>query len=418
MKGATRLSLFLARRLTLSSGNTHKSPAVKVAIAAVALSVAVMLVAVGVVMGFKREITEKVSAFNSDITLTLLQQTEGDYEYLVTLTPTLSSILDSLDFVSDYSVQTVSPMVLKTDDEFKGVYIKSLTDRRLAKFLAESLEAGAIPDYSHEKSTGKILISRKTADKLNLAKGSRIDAYFITDKIRVRRLEVAGIYNSHFDAYDDVYVYASPALVAEVSGISTRQGTTISVSTNDPANLDYNTQLLHQKLMDALMEGRLYYPYKVENVHTSGANFFHWLSLLDMNVAVVLVLMTMVACVTLVSGMLIMMADKKRFIALMRALGADTSLLRKVFIKLALRVALTGMIIGDIAGVGIIYLQQATHILPLDPDSYYIDFVPAEMSWLAFVALNIAILFISWLILILPARFAGKMAPAHILNRE
>lgn len=412
----SRLSLYLARRLSLSSGGRKSSPGVGVATAAVALSVAVMMAAVAIVMGFKQQITEKVTGFNSDITVSVMRA-EGD-DYLTTLTPSLREVLDSMPFITDYSLQVAAPAVMKTPDDFKGVYIKSLAGRRLTDFLASSVDEGKMPDYSSEKGDSLILISRIAADRLGLKAGDRVDMYFITDNIRVRRLTVEGIYNSHFDAYDDVYVYSSPGLTREISGLSPTQGTTLSVSTADFGNIEEDTHTLSSALLEAVMDGRLYKPYKVENARTSGANFFHWLDLLDMNVAVVLVLMTLVACVTLVSGMLIIIADKQRFIALMKSLGAGNALLRKVFVYLALRVALVGLLIGDAIGLTILYIQKYTHFIPLDPDSYYIDFVPVYISWPAVAILNIAVLLIAWIVLILPARFVGRTSPARSLVRN
>ena len=137
-----------------------------------------------------------------------------------------------------------------------------------------------------------------------------------------------------------------------------------------------------------------------------------------MALAVVLILMTFVACITLVSGMLIIILDKKRFIGLMKSLGAPTSKVRQVFMLLAVRIALTGLIIGNAAMLGLLYAQKATHFIPLDPESYYIDFVPVVISWPAVAALNAGVLLVVYLVLILPSRFVSKISPAETMRYE
>lgn len=410
-------SLFFARRLTLSADGHRSTPAVKVATSAVALSIAVMLAAAAIVSGFKKEITAKVRGFNSDITLTV-QPSEQQPDYLLTLTPTLRSILDSLPYVTDYALNTAAPAVIKTDQDFKGVYLKSLAGSNFRSFIASSLEEGKVPDYEAPGSDSLILISRIAANQLNLKTDDSTDLYFFTESIKARRLKIAGIFNSHFDTYDDVYVYGAPKLLNEVGNLSPNQGTSLSISTNDFANIGMLSDHLQLQLFNGIADGRLYKSYKVENARSSGANFFNWLDLLDMNVIVILVLMTLVGCVTLVSGMLIMIADKKRFIALLKALGAPRRLLSRIFVLLALRVALTGMVIGNVLILAFLFLQQRYHFIPLDPDSYYIDFVPVDITWTAVLLINAAVLLIAWIVLILPSRFVGSISPAAVLAEE
>lgn len=410
-------SLYLARRLSLSSSGRSSSPGVKVAVAAVALSVAVMLAAVAIVFGFKREIRDKVVGFNSHITLYVSPLNEGD-DNLSTLTPSLSQILDSQNFISEYSLQTSMPAILKTQDNFKGIYLRSAEGRTVSDFLSSSLEEGSVPDFSDEKNEKKILISRIAANQLGLKTGDKINTYFFTDKINVRQLEVAGVFNSHFDSYDDILVYGSLSLAQKLAGLQDNQGTSISITTKNFNNVDAYTQSLQSILTKALADGTLYRFYRVENAESQGAGYFRWLSLLDMNVVVVLVLMTFVACITLISGMLIIILDKKSFIGLIRSLGTPVSKVRKIFVYLALKIAFIGMILGNCVTLVALWLQKTYHIIPLDPESYYIDFVPVELSWPAFIILNSAVIVIVYAVLILPSWFVAKISPAETMRYE
>lgn len=411
--------LFLARRLSLSSGGHKSSPAIKVAITAVALSIAVMLAAISIVLGFKREIREKVVGFNSHITLYSVAQSEGD-DNLVSLTPSLVKLLDEEDYITDYSLEASIPAILKTPDNFKGVYLRSLSGKQINDFLTKNLEEGDLPDSRQpaDSTSLQVVISRIAARQLNLKPGDKIDTYFISDDVRVRKLEFTGIFNSHFDSYDDIYLYGSLGLIQELGGIGNHQGTTIQVQTNDFNNLEENTLRLQNRLMEALADGTVYKFYRADNALQQGAGYFRWLSLLDTNVIVILVLMTFVACITLISGMLIIILDKKRFIGLIRSLGARRSKVRSVFIYMALKVAITGMITGNGLMLLLLYFQNRFHLIPLNPEAYYIDFVPVEFNWPLFGILNLGVAFIIYLSLILPSWFASGISPAETMRYE
>ncbi|MDE5789776.1 MAG: ABC transporter permease [Muribaculaceae bacterium] len=411
--------LFLARRLSLSSGGRKSSPAIKVAITAVALSIGVMLAAISIVLGFKREIREKVVGFNSHITLYSIPQSEGD-DNLVSLTPSLVKLLDEEDYVTDYSLEASIPAILKTPDNFKGAYLRSLSGKQINDFLTRNLEEGSLPDQKLPADSTKmqVVISRIAARQLNLKPGDRIDTYFISDDVRVRKLEVTGIFNSHFDSYDDIYLYGSLGLIQELGGIEDHQGTTIQVQTDDFNRLAENTVRLQNRMMEALADGTVYKFYRADNALQQGAGYFRWLSLLDTNVIVVLVLMTFVACITLISGMLIIILDKKRFIGLIRSLGARRSKVRSVFVYMALRIAITGMFIGNGLMLIFLFCQDRFHLLPLNPEAYYIDFVPVEFNWPLFGLLNAGVALIIYLSLILPSWFASGISPAETMRYE
>lgn len=410
-------SLFLARRLSLSSGGRRNSPAIAVSVTAVALSAAVMLAAVAIVTGFKREIREKVVGFNSHITLYNMPQSQDDNN-LVTLTPSLRHLLDSVPYVTDYSLEASIPAIFKTDSDFKGVYLRSLNGRTTADFIRSNLEEGRVPDYTRNEDDRRIVISRIAADQLGLKTGDRIDTYFIADDVRVRRLEVAGIFNSHFDSYDQVMVYGPLRLIQQVAQIPATQGTSLQIHTDDFGRLDENTADLHNRLIQAVADGTLFRYYRVDNALNQGAGYFSWLSLLDMNVTVILALMTVVAVATLISGMLILILDKKRFIGVTRAMGASTAGVRRVFVYLAIRVALTGMAIGNAVMLLLLYCQNRWHFLHLDPEAYYIDFVPVQIDWTWVLALNAVCLVVIWLSLIVPSRFVARIPPAEALETD
>ena len=402
--------------MSLASNGGKNSPAIKVAVAAVALSVAVMLAAVAIVLGFKKEIHDKAVGFNSHITLYAASQ--GEEGNTLTLTPTLANMMSDLPFVKEFNIQSVIPAILKTSTDFKGVYLKGLVGDQGRQFMQSNLIEGSVPDYSKEENRLKVLISEKAARELGLKTGDNIDTYFISDDVRVRRLKVAGVYNSHFEAYDDILVFGDIATVQQLGLLQPNQGTALLINVDDFDQVEQHSAEIQNKLTQALADGILYRQYIVENVQTQSVGLFRWLSLLDMNVAVVLALMTVVACITLISGMLIIILDKKRFIGLMKALGAPSAAIRRIFIYLAIKIAAIGLAIGNILMLALLFIQKHTHFIPLDPDSYYIDFVPVEISWISVAVLNLGVLIVIYVALVLPSRSVAKVSPAETMRYE
>lgn len=408
-------ALYLGRRLALGSQGRKASPGVKVATAAIALSVAVMIASIAIVLGFKREITDKVLGFTSHIVMTV---GAGEEDKIITLTPTLKKMLDSQECISEYALQISIPTILKTPNDFKGVFLKTLEDKATRDFLRSNLISGTIPDYSQDSTRLDVVLSRMAASQLGLGQDDKVDCYFINDDVKVRRIRVAGIYDSHFDAYDDLMVYGSRGLAESFTGFKPNQGTSILITIKDFDRLDEESVAMQHRFNDAYNEGLIFKKYYFENAHIQGASYFHWLAMLDTNVIVVLTLMMIVGCVTLISGMLTIILDKKRFIGLIKSLGAPNSKVRHIFIYLALRVAIVGMLIGNAFIITLLLLQDKMHILKLDASSYYIDFVPVELNWSAFAILNIGVILVVYLTLIFPSRIISKISPSETMRSE
>ena len=182
-------------------------------------------------LGFKGKSAIRLSASTPHISIYAVPAGETDTN-LLTLTPTLSGILDDMEFVTDYSLEASIPAILKTKTDFKECTCAASAES-IRKFLSENLEEGTIPDYTDEKEIQKAVTSRIAANQLRLKTGDRIDTYFISDDVRVRRLEIAGIFNSHFDTYDGIYIYGALPLIQQLGGIGEKQGTSLMIHTDD-----------------------------------------------------------------------------------------------------------------------------------------------------------------------------------------
>ncbi len=411
MKG---LPLYLAIKLSPGS-NGRLSPAVIAAIAAVALSVATMLAAIAISFGFKKEIRSKVIGFNSHLTVSLNQNVVQDDD-VVHVTPALINLISNESYVEAIGAELTIPSVLKTKDDFKGIYIKGVNGGVDTTFLRKSLIAGSLPDFDSHKKNDEILISRLAANKLGLRPGDKINSYFFLDQLKARKLTVKGIFDSHFESYDDVYAYTPLPNMADVAGVGDRSATAVKVRTYDFDKIETDAERLQSALDKGVRDGIISQALSIETVMRQGAGFFGWLQLLDMNVIVILVLMSIVATITLISAMLIVILDRRPAIGLLKALGASSRTIRQAFLLLSLRVAIPGMIIGNALMIPLIWIQSKYHLIPLDPETYYLDFVPVENVWLVYPILNAAVLIIAAFTLVLPSAAVAKIAPTQTMR--
>ncbi|MCM1318829.1 MAG: FtsX-like permease family protein [Muribaculaceae bacterium] len=402
---------YIAQKLSLSSSGKKSSPAIKVAIISTALSMAIMLLAVSVVGGFRREIRNKVTGFDAHISLYPTLQYDTDSP-IISYTPELQKFLHSKPYIKRADLLITTPVMLKTNKSFKGLYMRGVEKDYDFTFLRKNLVEGSTP-------VGKadVIISKNSADKIGAHAGDSVNLY-MSDDLKARKVRVAGIFNTHFDSYDRYFAYGTAPLVRELTKLDTLQGATVEITTD---NLDrvpeYNAMLIDD-LNKAIIDGTVNQSIRSMTVQQKGAHYFAWLDLLDINVWVILSLMTAVALFTLISGMLILILEKIRFIGVMRALGTTRRQLRNIFVLLAVRVAFIGMLIGGILAIAIIVLQHYTHFIPLNAEAYYIDFVPVSLDWLPLVCVPIAFIIITWIALILPSQLAGRIRPTRTLRFE
>ena len=418
------LSIFIGRRLSFNPGSGRPTPpGVAVGVAGIALALIVMMVSIAVVTGFKHEIREKVTGFESEITIYAHDMQTGEYESSgFQLTPSLRSVIAQSageDARVTYSVR--QPGILKTDSTFTGVVIKGVSPDFDWTFVREALVSGEIPDYANcdDELTNTIIISSDMARKLGAVEGDRIYAHFFRNNtIASRRLTVKAVYDTRFSDYDGLYAFTPALLLQQLAGVDSTTVGAVEINGIQGRDVEEVTDRLRAATMQLSINdtpGRIY---EVSNVRQAGAMYFNWLELLDTNVAVILILMTLVSGFTLISSLFILILDRINTIGLLKAMGADNSLVRAIFIVMAERLVVRGLVIGNIIGLGLLFVQHKWHLIPLDPEAYYLAFVPVEINWWYIVALNVGVAVVSCLMLILPSQMISTLSPARSIRYE
>ena len=391
-----------------------------IAVIGVALAVMIMELTLCIVSGFKSEIRNKIIGFDAQITIgSPYNYATGEQEEYVSKTMSLDSILKDVGIYNSTSLSISLPAMLKTDDNFAGQIFISHDRTHNADFEKNNIIDGKYPDYDSLPNENAIVISKAVAKDLKLSVNDKCYVYFFADSaLKSRRVEVAGIYESNLTEYDKVIAYSSMPFLQKVMGIDSISGSHLEVSGFRVDEISDQAGLIQNNLTDCLQKGILDKLYPVSTVLQSGAIYFNWLALLDTNVIVIFILMMAVAIFTLVSSLFLIVLDRIPTIGVLKSLGADNSFVTYVFLNLGFRLAIKGLIIGNILGIGLCLLQQFTGLVSLDPEMYYLTKVPVKIEILPLILLNIGVMLISLMILYLPARSASKIDPTKSMRYE
>lgn len=413
------LPLFLARKIYGSDDKNQKvsKPAIRIATLGVAIGLAVMIITVGVVYGFKHSIRDKAIGFGSHIQVENFMSMQSGDPYPICMDDSLINVLKNINGINHVGRYTLTQGILKTDSDFLGIVFKGIGEEYDTQFLAQNIVEGEMPKFSAKKSSNKILVSKTIADKLHLKTGDRLFAYFVcTDDVRVRRFTVSGIYETNMSHFDQVICIADLYTTNKLNGWEPNQCSGAEIEVSDFTQLDQVAQEMVEKVNRTTDHNGE--TLSTQTIFEAYPQIFTWLDLLDINVWIILALMTCVAGFTMISGLLIIILERTQMIGILKALGARNSTVRHTFLWFATFIITRGLLLGNIIGIGLLLLQKYTGVVTLDPKTYYVSEVPVEINIPFFLAINAATLAISVMVLVAPSYLVAHIQPSKSMRYE
>ncbi|MDD6780780.1 MAG: ABC transporter permease [Prevotellaceae bacterium] len=411
--------LFIARRIYSDKGDRRKvsRPAIHIATVGVAIGLAVMILTVSVVLGFKHTIRDKVIGFGSHIQVCNFLAMQTTDSYPICIDDSTLNALRHIDGISHAERYATAQGILKTETDFLGIAFKGVAEEYNWDFIRQNLVSGEIPKFSDKSASNKLLVSTNTASTLHLKVGDRIYGYFVSDTgVRTRRFTVSGIYETNMSQFDNSLCFTDLYTTRKVNGWEEGQCSGAELRVSDFSRLETTATGVVKKVNrktdrygDVMISQTIYEAYP---------QIFSWLSLLDINVWIILVLMICVAGFTMISGLLIIILERTQMIGTLKALGAKNSSIRHTFLWFAVFVIGRGVVFGNLAAIALIVLQKTTGIVSLDPATYYVSEAPMEVNIPAFVVLNVVTVAVSILILIAPSYLISHIHPAKSMRYE
>jgi lipoprotein-releasing system permease protein len=413
------LPLFIARRIYSDQGDRRKvsRPAIRIATIGVAIGLAVMIITVSVVLGFKHTIRDKVVGFGSHIQVMNLLSVASVDSYPICIDDSTMQAMDSIEGISHVQRYSMARGILKTDEDFLGVAFKGVGPEYKMDYLRQHLVEGKIPVFSDSSSTNRIVISRLMANKLKLKAGDRIYTYFIdAGDVRTRRFTIEGIYETNMTRFDELICYTDLYTACKLNGWFEGQCSGAELLVDDFDHLDDTYMRVIDKVNRT--QDRYHSTFSSQTIYDAYPQIFNWLELLDINVWIILGLMICLAGITMISGLLIIILERTSMIGILKALGTRNRTVRSTFLWFSAFIISRGLLIGDVLGIGVVLLQQYTGIVTLDPQTYYVSEAPMELNIPLVVILNFATLFISISVLIIPSFFISHIQPAKSMRYE
>jgi len=416
------LYTYIAQKLwqTKLQKKSIAAPVVKIAEGSIVLGIAVMILTVSIVTGFKNEIKSKAIGFSGDVVINAYTNNNSfEQEPLSMQVPFLKDLRGNKEIKHIQPFATKNA-IIETKDENQGIIIKGVDNNYDWTFIKQYLLEGVVPVYTDSVTSDKILISKPMAQKLNAHVGDKLLTYFISKKQledsaiqsygyekRVRKFIVSGIYQTGFADVDNNIVFAHLKQVQRLNYWGSDQTGGFEIELHDYNNIDEQTEIINETVGQNV---------EAKSVKQIYPTLFSWLSLLDSNAFIIITLMIIVAVINMISALLILILERSNTIGLLKSIGAGNGLVQKIFLYQSFRMLLRGLIIGNVVGILICLLQQYFKFIKLNPESYYVSYVPVELHLNQILMVNLLTIGSCLVMMLLPVLIISKITPVKTLR--
>ena len=380
----------------------------RIAIIGIMLSLGVMILSVAVIRGFKQEIRQKVRGFAGDIQVQNYDNNNSYQASPIRIDNEFIKKVKSSPLFTSIAPTVTKPGIIKTKTEIEGVVIKGVNKTYDWTFFKKILVAGKVINFSDTvESQKQIMISSITANRLNLKVGDKFLMYFVQESLRKRSFYITGIFDVGVEDIDKTFVVGDMSLLVKLNNWDADQIGGYELRVADFDRLDVANDFLTDKM-----------PLKLRSyaITDSYPTIFVWLSELDLNAEVMLILMIIVGTINMISALLIIILERTSMIGIFKAMGAGNWVIQKIFLYNASYLIGIGLVLGNIFGLGISFFQDHTHFFKLDEASYYMQFVPMQVEWLDVLLLNIGTMLVCLLVLIIPSMLVTRISPVKAIR--
>lgn len=400
------IAYFIAKRIAVRSERTFSKLIVRIAIAGVMLSLAVMILSVAIIKGFKTEIQDKVRGFIGDVQIYRFDL-NGSFEKspFIPNDTTLNYLKGNSAIRSFYPFAT-KPAIISANNEVEGINFKGIDQTYDWDFVKKHLVSGKVIDFA-DSSSNQILISNFTARRLRLKVGDNILMHFVQNPPKKRKFKVVGIFWIGIENLDKSFAIGDINIIRNVNNWKPNEMGGMEVRLKNFKNLEMDALNIYNNL-EMLLRSR--------SVKESTPEIFTWLSLLDVNTRVLLTLMMIVGVINMITALLIMILERTTMIGLLKSMGIADVTVMQVFLYNAIYLVGIGLILGNILGLGIAFLQDQTHLFKLDQTNYYLAYVPIEVHFIDVVMLNLATIVICTIVLIIPSLLVSRISPLKAIR--
>lgn len=407
-----KFELFIALRGTLKENSTVSGLPVRIAMLSVGLSVAVMILSIAVLKGFQNEIREKVVAFGDHIQISAYESSQSPEMQVMEADSAWMLSLHALPAIHSLQIYALKTGIIQTGDEIQGAIFKGVDKHYDWSFFGSRLDEGHLPEMSDTGKNEEVIISSKLARLLNLKTGDFLRMYFISGDESIprgRRFIISGLYRTGLEEFDNQYVLGHIKHIRRLNGWEINQCSGVGIVLNNFEEMEeVKREVYHQ----------LPYDLNCQSLRDLYPQIFDWLELQDINVMIILILMTTVSAMALISTLLILILEQTSRIGLYKALGADNWQIRKAFLFIASRIAMKGILGGSIMALVIYFIQLKFKIMSLPEAAYYMTYVPVSLHWSEVVLVVVTTFVLCLSAMIIPTWLISRIHPVKAIRYE
>lgn len=387
-----------------------------IAIIGIAMGLAVMILAVAILTGFKQEIRDKVVGFGSHIQIMNFDSNISFETAPISESQEFAPKIKAIPGIKHIEVFATKAGLIKAADEIQGVMLKGIGSDFDWSYFSSNMVEGSVFIVSDSVRTDKVIISKKISDMLRLKLGDSFAMHFIQDPPRQRKFTISGIYETSLEEFDKMYVFCDIGHIKRLNGWEDDQVSGFEIFIDDFDRLDEMTSNVREAIGYKITEEEP--QFKVTSIRSRFPQIFDWLNFQDVNVIIIILLMLVVAGFNMISGLLILILEKTNMIGILKALGSEDKLIRRVFLYQAAYLIGKGLLWGNLIGIGLAYLQLKTGIITLDPSSYYIKTVPVNLDFSHVLLLNAGTMIAIVIMLLVPSQLISRITPVKAIRYD
>ncbi len=370
---------------------------VRIAITGIALGIAVMILTLSIIRGFKTTIKDKLRNFSGDVQIAKFELGNASGSSVIQRNASLEKQIDSIPNVYSFHEYANKVAIMRINDQIEPVVIKGLGANYNNEFFNSILQKGRV--IKNEKT--EIMLSKYYADRFLLKVNDPVYIYFADQQIKIRKVKVVGIYESGVDELDKLFIIAPISLLKSVNNWDSTETGGYEIFVKNVEDVNFTSDDINDLLPINL---------KAEPTANLYPTLYEWVELLDVNGQVIIVLMLLVAGINMISALLIIILERTSMIGLFKALGAVNTSIQKIFLINAAYLVGYGLLIGNAFALIFSYIQQQTHFLKLDQESYYMNYVPIHLVWTDVLLLNAGALLCCVLMVIIPSFLVTRIS--------
>jgi len=412
------LPYFIAERLIKGrrEETSFSRPINVIAIIGIAMGLAVMILAVAILTGFKKEIREKVVGFGSHIQIMNFDSNISFETSPIGEKQEFIPMIKSITGIKHVQVFATKAGIIKTDEEIQGVVLKGIGSDYDWSYFGSNLVDGSVFTVSDTGRSNQVIISKKISDMLRLKTGDSFAMHFVQDPPRSRKFTVSGIYETSLEEFDKIYVFCDIGHIKRLNSWEDDQVSGFEIFIDDFDQLDQMTVAVRDAIGYRITEEAD--KFRVTNIRSRFPQIFDWLNFQDINVIIIIFLMLVVAGFNMISGLLILILEKTNMIGILKALGSEDLIIRRVFLYQAAYLIGKGLLWGNLIGIGLAFIQLKTGLISLDPSSYYIKTVPVNLELAHILLLNAGTMAAIIIMLLVPSQLISRITPVKAIKYD